>query len=553
MYKLSIMKLIKYFTLFFLAAIILVSESCNKFKDINVDPINATSIDPLKQLIYAQMIFSGDRSNYLRSASGIIYPLLQQMSGTFTNNSGATYAYSQSIYSTQWTEDYTKLVVNIVDAVENSRKNTNRPNLYAMCRIMKVLAFSRLTDLYGDIPYSEAGKGFIALNTQPKFDKQEDIYNDFLKELKESYQLLDASKDQVTTEQYFQGDIQKWKRFANSLRLRLAMRLIKIDPEKARTEVQSAAADGVMQSNSDICLVKHENVVSSGTEFRGNGLSTAVTAAIFRINTTFLNLLKPSNLTDPVDPRLFGYTRSYYSLPAGAGLKMYDRPDITRQVEALYAATPGNNAYSGVVGLEPGNTSVVNVPMLSAVSINVPGVGVKSIPQQDQRRQIANYLTYLNAPFLVMTYSEVSLLLAEAKVRGWDVGTSSAQTFYQNGILASIDQLKFFTDAPVFTGVNEFVQSKKLLPGEELKAINIELHLSLFLNPHEAFANWRRSGFPQLVATGTPVGRPIPRRFQYPLNEEQQNNASFKDAISRINGAAGVGNDSFLNHVWWDK
>lgn len=547
------MKQKKYFLLFFLAGIMLVTESCNKFKDINVDPINATSIDPLKQLIYAQMIFGGNRNNYLRSASGIIYPLLQQMGGTFTNNSGARYEYSQSVYSTQWTEDYTKLVLNIVDAVETSRKNANRPNLHAMCRIMKALAFSRLTDIYGDIPYSESGKGFIDLKTQPKFDKQEDIYNDFLKELKEAYQMLDASKDKVTTEQYFRGDIDKWKRFANSLRLRLAMRLTKINPEKARAEVQSAVADGVMQSNNDICLVKYEDVESSGTEFRGNGLSTGITAAIFRINSTFLNLLKPTDVSDPVDPRLFGYTRTYFSQPTGAGVRMYQRPDITKEVEAFYAARPGNNAYSGVLGLEPGNTSVVNVPILTAISINVPGVGVRSIPQQDQRRQTANYLSYLNAPFFVLTYSEVSLLLAEAKVRGWDVGSSSAQTFYQNGILASIDQLKLFRDAPVFTGINEFVQSRKLLPGEELKAINIELHLSLFLNPYEAFANWRRSGFPQLVATGTPVGRPIPRRFQYPLNEEQQNNVSFKDAISRISGAAGVGNDSFLNHVWWDK
>lgn len=365
--------------------------------------------------------------------------------------------------------------------------------------------------------------------------------------------MLDAAKDQVPTEQYFHGDISKWKKLANSLRLRFAMRLVKVNPEKARTEAEAAVADGVMESNADVCFVKYEDVESSGTELRGNGLSVAMTSTIYRINITFLNFLKPDNSADPVDPRLYGYTRSYYSQPSGSGNKMFLRPDITKEVDAYYAALPGNNAYSGVVGLDPGNTSIVNFPALSTISINVPGVGTKSITHQDQRRQIANYLTYWDAPFLIMTYSEVSLLLADAKVRGWDVGANSAETLYQNGIRASIDQLQIFRDAPVLSRVDEFVASKTLAPGNELEAINTELYLSLFLNPQESFANWRRSGYPELVPTGTPAGRPMIRRFQYPLNEEDQNNGNVKEAVARITGVDGAGVDSFLNRVWWDK
>ena len=547
------MKLKKYLLQLCLAAVILGIGSCNKFKDINMDPINPTSIDPLKQLIYAQMNFSGSRTVYLRSGMGIIFPLLQQMSGTNTGSSGARYTYSESVYSALWSSDFPNLITNLVDAVENSKDDADRTNLHAMCRIMKVIAFARLTDLYGDIPYSEAGKGYIDLNIYPKYDTQEDIYNDFFKELKESYAMLDAAKDQVPTEQYFHGDISKWKKLANSLRLRFAMRLVKVNPEKARTEAEAAVADGVMESNADVCFVKYEDVESSGTELRGNGLSVAMTSTIYRINTTFLNFLKPDNSADPVDPRLYGYTRSYYSQPSGSGNKMFLRPDITKEVDAYYAALPGNNAYSGVVGLDPGNTSIVNFPALSTISINVPGVGTKSITHQDQRRQIANYLTYWDAPFLIMTYSEVSLLLADAKVRGWDVGANSAETLYQNGIRASIDQLQIFRDAPVLSRVDEFVASKTLAPGNELEAINTELYLSLFLNPQESFANWRRSGYPELVPTGTPAGRPMIRRFQYPLNEEDQNNGNVKEAVARITGVDGAGVDSFLNRVWWDK
>lgn len=549
----SIMKIRKYLFLLYFISIVVGIGSCNKFDDINVDPINPTSIEPLKQLIYAQMNFSGNRTVYLRSAEGIIYPLLQQMSGTNTNSTGARYTYSESVNSAIWSEDFPKLISNIVDATARAAKDTARPNVYAMCRIMKVLAFSRLTDLFGDIPYSEAGKGFLDLNVHPKYDTQEAIYNDFFKELKEASQALDENKDKVTTEQYFGGNIGKWKKFANSLRLRLAMRLTKVNPDKARTEAESAISDGVMANNSDICFVKYEDVESSGTEFRGNGLSTALTAAIYRLNTTFVNYLKPVNPTDPLDPRLYGYTRVYFPQPTGSGRNMYLRPDITKEVEAYYAALPGNNAYSGVIGLEPGNTSVVNAPILSSISINVPGVGTRTVAQQDQRRHIAYYLSYLDAPFLVMTYSEVALLMAEAKVRGWNAGSSSAETYYQNGIKASIEQLSLFRGAPVLTGVDAFVNSKKLVEGNELRDINIELYLSLFLNPHEAFANWRRSGYPQLISPGTPANRPIPRRFQYPLNEEDQNNANMKEAVERITGVDGAGKNSFLNRVWWDK
>lgn len=547
------MKIRKYFLQLFLIGFIVVPGACNKFGDINVDPINPTSMDPLKQLIFAQMNFSGNRTVYLRSAEGIIYPLLQQMSGTGTNRMGATYAFSESVNSAIWSEDFPELVVNIVDAVENSRNDLTKTNLHAMCRIMKVLTFSRLTDLFGDIPYSEAARGFIDLNVHPKYDKQEDIYNDFLKELKEASQMLDASKDQVPTEQYFHGDIAKWKKFANSLRLRLAMRLTKVNPEKARTEVEDAFANGVMESNDDICKIRYENVQSSGTEFRGNGLSTALTATIYRLNSTFVDFLKPDNPSDPVDPRLYGYTRCYYPQPAGSGEKMYLRPDITKEVEAYYAAIPGNDAYTGVVGLESGATSIINSPILNTIKINVPGVGTKDIAHRDQRRQTANYLTYLDAPFLVMTYSEVSLLLAEAKVRGWNVGATTAEAYYQNGIRASIEQLSLFRDAPALTGIDEFVDSKILTAGDELRAINMELHLSLFLNPHEAFANWRRSGYPEFISTGTPPNRPIPRRLQYPLNEADQNNANMTEAVGRITGVDGAGKDSFLNRVWWDK
>ena len=219
---------------------------------------------------------------------------------------------------------------------------------------------------------------------------------------------------------------------------------------------------------------------------------------------------------------------------------------------AFYAGLPGNNAYSGVFGLVAGSSTFANIPARSTINIKLPSGLTVAIPQKDQRRQLPNYLSYYNAPGLIVTYSEVALLLAVAKFRGWNVGATTANAHYKAGIQASIDQIQLYKDAPVLTGVPAFVASKNLVAGSELKQINTEMYLSLFMNPIEAFANWRRSGFPELLPVGT-TGVPIPRRLQYTLNEIDQNSEEVMKATALITGVAGNGTDSFLIRVWWDK
>lgn len=528
--------------------------SCNDFGDTNIDPTRPMSMDPAKQLLYAQMRYAGHNAIQLRSGVGIIVPLLQQMSGNFTSNSGATYAYSESIFSAVWQSDYPGVVREVIDASENLVNAPDKTNQYAMVRILKVIVFLRLTDLYGDIPYTEAGRGFSNLIVRPKYDRQEDIYNDFFKELKESHDMLDAGKDQVPQEQFYGGDIAKWKKLANSLRFRLALRLIKVNPAKARQEAEAAFADGLMESNDDTCYIKYENVQGSATDFRGNALSTAFLAMAdpLRFNTTFINILNPPARKGPEDPRLDGYSRCYLPLtPLVTGPAQYTRTDVTREVRDHYIAA-GNETLNGVFGLQPGSAAFVNNPALQNITVDVPGLGSRTLAQKDQRRQLASYLYYMDAPALIVTYSEIALLLAEAKVRGWNMGSETADEYYRKGIRASIDQLSLFRDAPVFEGVGEFVESKTLTAGNELEEINTELYISLFLNPQENFANWRRSGYPDLQPAGA-AGRPIPRRLQYPLSEIEQNNANTMEATKFITGVEGTGKDSYLNRVWWDK
>jgi len=111
-----------------------------------------------------------------------------------------------------WSRYYRDVVRYLVDIIAQTKASPNRSNLYNMTRIWKAYAFMVLTDTYGDIPYTEAGLGFLAGNTAPKYDKQEAIYTDILKELREATAALDATKTIETGDVMYAGDVSKWKK-----------------------------------------------------------------------------------------------------------------------------------------------------------------------------------------------------------------------------------------------------------------------------------------------------------------------------------------------------
>ena len=149
---------------------------------------------------------------------------------------------------------YATQVQNLVDIIYRTKDDPKQKNVYNMARIMKAYSFQMLVDAYGDVPYSEAGLSYLEGIFLPKYDDQKVIYEDIAKELKEAVDGLDATQPKVSGEMYFGGDIPKWKKFGNSLLLRVGMRYTKIDENKARSLVQTAtdpARGGVMSSNAD--------------------------------------------------------------------------------------------------------------------------------------------------------------------------------------------------------------------------------------------------------------------------------------------------------------
>ncbi len=527
------MKKIKYILLF---TMVLSSFGCKKFGDMNTDKTRSTNLDPSAQLMFAQVYFSGDLGIQERTNYFMLIPMMQQFAGAFNMSFGAVYKKTPSYLWRMFDESYQNDVLNIVDAVERTKGVANKTNLNAMCRIMKVYTFARLTDLYGDIPYFEAGKGSTGV-IRPKYDAQQDIYNDFFKELTEASAQLDASKDPVPNEYFYKGNIPAWKKFANSLRLRLALRLAKRDPDKAKAEIQAAYAAGVFTSNADICMTKHENVPNSYQDPRPNGITATwnVKNEMGRVVNTFLNALTSTN-----DPRVNHLIKCYREFNPVAPTRFLEREDITAQVRAKI----------GLVGGVPGAYNSDNP--LSIIGTITLANGTAYTPRSiDLKPQLNHNLLRNDAPFFHITYAEVEFLLADATQRfGLNLG-GTAQDHYYKGVEAAMQQLSLYPNGPVVTAteISNFKTANPLIVGRELEQINTQIWIALLLNGNETYSNWRRSGFPVLTPSPTSesVSQTIPRRFEYPLSEKQQNTANVNAAIKII------GTDDWNKRVWWDQ
>ncbi|QEH39994.1 SusD/RagB family nutrient-binding outer membrane lipoprotein [Chitinophaga sp. XS-30] len=508
---------------------------CNNFGDMNINPTQSSNMDPALQLALVQGRFSGDLESNERVGTFMCMPMVQQLGGAWACQYGGFYVKQQQYMSILWELNYPNDVLNMVDAVTRTKEDPARSNLHNICRIMKVYIFARLTDLYGDIPYSEASSGFFAGKIRPKYDKQADIYADFFKELTEASTALDPAKDAVSQDQFYNGDIARWKKFANSLHLRLAMRLVKIAPETAREEAQKAFQRGVFTTQEDVCIMRHENIQNNYQDIRGNGLSASINQGeviAYRFSQTFIDALRNTN-----DPRLEHIAKYYIDNP----YRFMERTDISPQVRAVVG-------YQGC-----NNGDFVWDDWKETFTVDVPGIGAYAVGNNAQKIQLANFLIANNAPFLHLTLAEVELLLAEACFRwGLDLNGDFA-AHYNRGIEAAIRQLALYNGGPVIGDdrITQYKADNVLAPGRELAMINHQLWVALFMNGPEAYANWRRSGYPEL----TPGYKPgyssttkIPRRFEYPLTEKEQNNENYTKALEDMGGA-----DDWTARVWWDK
>jgi hypothetical protein len=531
----------KLFYILFIAVVAL--QGCtDDFEKLNTNPAGFPEIFPGIQLAKVQADLSGLREDVWRYDLAITSPLVQHLAGSWWTQHGGQYrVVDKTQWYTLWETSYPRDLKNIQDLVDRTAADTALVNMHAAARILRVYIYARITDLYGDIPYSQAIKGYTEKIYLPAYDTQEEIYTDFFKELEEAVTELDATKGAIEGDQFLGGNIDHWKRFGNSLRMRLGFRLTKVAPDVARTQVEAAIAGGVMTSNSHTCQMRHEAIPYVDGENRGNGRSqvfqSEVTSAGFRLTNTLVDYMKATR-----DPRLYIYGGTYLPEPGEEEeIDNSDNLDLTEYLqEGLAYGAMSWNLWMPVQEITQNDGTTVGLD-----------VG-------HRRMQPSKYVAALDAPYFHFTYAEVEFLLAEAAVRGWG-GQTGVQEHFEKGIQAACELTSTYPDAPNIVQDSIDVLKAQFLPfptneAGQMRVIHEQMWVNFFLNGPEAYANYRRTGYPALVpftsvewyTSGT--NGVMPRRFFYPESEAVQNPEHYQDAVGRIGGT-----DDWLKRVWWDS
>ncbi|HEY0066824.1 MAG TPA: SusD/RagB family nutrient-binding outer membrane lipoprotein [Flavisolibacter sp.] len=503
----------------------LVFAGCTKnFEELNTDPNSVTvnNYSPVYNLSRAQLEFTGNNDfSYETWRVNIIYAsMMMQQLANASWYAGDKYIQNDAWASALFDVAYRDQVKYVVDLLQITKDKPNLSNLHQMGRIMRVMIMHRITDVYGDVPYTEAGLGYYGRVFTPKYDKQQDIYMNMLTELDQAAQALDVAKDNPGTgDLIYRGagnSVQLWKRLAYSMMLRLAMRLTKADAATAKTWAEKAVAGGVMQSNADNAYVLHDATGGRITVNRNSNIlsgewNATGTGEVF-LSRTFVDFLKNNN-----DPRL-----QYMSRVRSSG----------SSAPADQIGLPNGYDQNG------GATDVSKAP-------GYPG----SINNYSTVR--ADIMLKLDAPTFLVTYAQTELLLAEAAKRGWNV-SGSAATHYSNGVRAAMKQLTQYNSAVTISDaqIDAYLAAHPYNDAVGFEQINTQYWAASFLDWYETWANWRRSGYPALTPVNYPgnaTGGQIPRRMLYPASESSANASNYQEAISR------QGANSFTTRVWWDK
>jgi hypothetical protein len=513
------MKDIRLYISSILTTVLLLLAGCEEgFDDLNTDKVNPTTLDPVivmnKGILDATYRDGFGTLQMLSYNFGIVQQIITPYGSSLA---GANYNQTNTANTARvWQNFYQNVIKQVVDVVNKTQDDPDRSNLYHMARIWKAYSFMILTDTYGDIPYFEAGKGFLEDITEAVYDPQQEIYMDILNELEEASAGLDASKAIETSDILYGGDAIQWQRFGYSLLLRAAMRLSKVDPATAQTYVTTAINGGLMESNADNAIIRHTALYNN---YIGQHL-TAREKTNYYLAAPFVNYLKDNN-----DPRLASLAIRYVGATGGPEQTL-DRASTEAEVQ---------------VGMPMGYDDV-------SISTVLAENGVASLWDFSQ----ANIYTVLkvDAPEFHVTYAQTQLLLAEAVVRGWADGEAAA--LFASGIRAHMEQMATYdVNATIEeSAIQAYLDAHPLETANALEQINTQYWVASFLNGSEAWANFRRSDYPALLPNpypGSEITEDFIRRMPYPDSEIITNQQNVQDAISR------QGPDNLDTRMWWDQ
>jgi hypothetical protein len=498
------------FFLLFISAFIACDEG---FDELNVNKTAATNVNPIF-LLNNSIVNASFVSTTVQNEIGIVQQIVTPNSGVLT---GANFNQDNRDGMQQnWIRYFRSVIRFSTDVLLATKDKPNRSNLYQMARIWKAFGMMVITDSYGDIPYFDAGKGYSDLILLPKYDAQKAIYTDLIKELSEATSALDANKTIETADILYSGNITLWKKLGNSLLLRAGMRLVEVDATLAQQTVQKAAQAALMEFNTDNAVIRHDANYVNGI----GQMLNATEANNFYLAAPFANHLKSTS-----DPRLGAIAVRYVGAKSG--------PE--------QAASRANIDPAVQIGMPFGFDN-------NTIAVQASKDGLASFydySQVDRTRLVKN-----TAPMFLVTAAQTQLLLAEAIQRGWASG--NAAMVYQKGVRLHMEQMALYDPraAVSASAVDTYIAANPLESGKAIEQINTQYWIASFLNGPEAFANFRRSGFPRLNPNPFP-GKGIKgnfiNRLTYPNSEISVNKTNVDQAVAR------QGSDDLDTKVWWDK
>lgn len=464
------------------------------FDELNTNPNSPTAVGAQyllpSGLESAVDRYWGHRTRFERINIDAATLYIQHLARNIYSNEGDDYTVSQALLANNWKGFYNDAQANFqrIIALSNPEGLYPNTNYEGVALVMRSWVFMLLTDLYGAIPYSEALKGTAEEpNYKPKYDSQEQVYAGLLNDLKVANEKLVVGGPAIAGDIFYNGNILRWKKFANSLRLRLANRQAAKKPVESRAIfaeiLGNAQTFPIFTSNADNAQLNCTSVLPSNNEWN---------QIIIQGGRGDWNLSK--SLVDKMNS--LGDSRiTVFGVPNASG------------------------AYEGLPNGLP-----------DAVANSAAG----------PTAQIGTYFTRADSPEVVMTYSELNLILAEAVLDG--DATGDAEDYFKKGITASFEQFGLSVPAGFFEAVGAVTREKVL----EQKWIGF------FGQGVDAWTEWRRTGFPVFPPADSRAvfqnDGVVPTRFPYP-NSEYSLNKENVEAADQLNG----GVNDMKTKLWWSE
>lgn len=453
----------------FVASLTITAVSCdNNFEEINTSPNSSQVTDP--NLLLSSTITATQNSLYNMQIGGDMGMCWAQHVSKVQYNDEERYIPRRALMNSLWSGLYSGVIAEAKAAYTLAGDEGNT-NLQAAALIMQANAFQILTDVYGPVPFTEA---VVAGNTKPVHDSQEVVYDGILAMLNEAEALLASGSGTITpsADLLYAGDVTKWRKLANSLKLKALMRISA--KRDVSAEVQALANSGLlMSSNSDSAQLAY-----TASQPDANPIYETVVFGVrseYKVSSVLVNKLQSSG-----DPRL-----------------------------AVYAKKNNANIY---VGNQPGYENPGNYNGFSAI-------GTKYLDP--------------TLPGVVLSYAQVEFLLAEAANNGIiSGGNALALTHTANGIRANmLFNGISLADANAYIAGISFGDTAT---GKQV--IGEQVWLALFGQGIEAWTEWRRTNYPVLSpAFNAPASQPtIPSRFYFSTDSQNTNQTNYAAASATL-------------------